>query len=143
MKRAYAYDFREKRMKEFIVANFDTLFPDYYFESTERRCNTGIIDILAGEKKSAIVGLLPGPYRFGRPVIIELKVDNRDPTPQLLRYAPCFENPILVGVTQRSLPIEWLHDDVQYYFLRECDNEFIGYAHPKKLWDRIKKKSAP
>lgn len=141
MKRAYAYDFREKRMKEFIIANFETLFPDYYYDRQEYRCGAGIIDILAGEKKSAVTGLLPGSYRFGRPVIIELKVDIRDPTPQLLRYAPCFDDPILVGITQRSLPTEWLHDNVKYFFLRECDNEFIGYANPNKLLDKIKKNS--
>jgi RecB family endonuclease NucS len=71
-------NFRERRMQDYIVRNFDTLLPEYYYITQEIYCETGRIDILAGEKASAVpYFFVIQQYRQGRSVIIELKNRRR------------------------------------------------------------------
>lgn len=71
---------RENDMQNYICQNFETLFPKFEFVKSEFVIKSGRIDILAEEKSSK------------RPVIIELKTDNKNPTIQLLAYSKEFIN---------------------------------------------------
>lgn len=96
----------EKAMQSEIVNNFNTLFPKYTFVCTEKKVGgIGRIDIFA----------LCGK----RPVIIELKVRSKNPAGQLLAYATKFENPILIGITQKPIREENKIDGIKYMLFDE------------------------
>jgi len=50
-----------------------------------------------------------------RYVLFELKTGVDDPTPQLLRYSKHFNDPILIGLTEKSLPRHRECDQVYYF----------------------------
>ena len=50
----------------------------------------GRIDILARDKNSS------------RDVLIELKIENRNPTKQLIAYGSQYSNPILIGISTKK-----------------------------------------
>lgn len=84
----------EKKYHDFIVKNFNDIFPSFVFVKNEVALSgedRDRLDILAKEKES------------GRPVIIELKLGNRSAHKQLRSYAFHFENPILINISE-SLP---------------------------------------
>lgn len=94
----------EKQLQQRIIKSFDSVFPDFVYVADEVPVpNIGRIDILAKDKVS------------NRDVIIELKVDDKNPTRQLLAYATAYENPILVGVSTRKFLFEGQHNQVRYY----------------------------
>lgn len=101
-----AIDFTEANMKKEIVNNFTKAFPNYTFVETEKRVNgIGRIDIFALSGK--------------RPVIMELKVKHKNPNGQLLAYATEFLNPILIGITQETIPLEGRLPQISYFTLDE------------------------
>lgn len=102
-------DYSEKDMQKEIIDNFDTLFPQYNFIKEEYRIPSGRIDILAKDKNDT-------------DVIIELKLHNKNPNRQLLDYATCFNNPILIGITQDKLSDKIKQNNITYYIY---DNDKI------------------
>lgn len=96
----------EKNMQKEIADNFPTLFPNYEFECCEKPVKgIGKIDIFAKSGE--------------RPVIIELKVGNKNPNTQLIAYGSCFKNPILIGITEKELSKESKHQGITYYTFDE------------------------
>lgn len=102
-------EYKEKDMQNDIIKNFNLLFPQYNYVTKEYKTkNHGFIDILAKDNKSK------------RDVIIELKVDNKNPNRQLTDYAKEFDNPILVGITQQSIGKK--REDNIIYYVFNSDN---------------------
>ena len=84
-----------------VIENFSIIFPNFKFiknqvvlEGNER------IDILAESNSSK------------RKVIIELKINNKNPKRQLLLYASYYENPILISLTKEECKNK--HKDIIY-----------------------------
>lgn len=104
---------KESKYRERIVKNFNIIFPEYSFVKTEKEI-TGIgrIDIFAKDKASK------------RDVIIELKVDGKNPARQLLDYATAFHNPILIGISEREIDEKRRREGISYYTY-------------KQLWSKI------
>jgi len=99
----------EKNMESYLSNNFSKIFPEYEFVKRQYRLQSGgVIDILAKNKAD------------NRPVIIELKIGNKNPQKQLFGYATEFENPILVAVTEEKCTNE--HKEIIYKVI------------PKKEW---------
>lgn len=83
--------FSEKEMKKYIIKNFEVIFPKYKYLGQEIKVeNIGRIDILAIDKES------------DRHVIIELKLKNKNPNPQLLAYSKKYKNPVLIAITEEK-----------------------------------------
>lgn len=100
--------FDEKTFQKKIIKSFDSVFPDFAYVGNEVSVsNVGRIDILAKEKVS------------GRDVIIELKVDDKNPTQQLLAYATAYDDPILVGVSTKKFSFKESDDRIRYYTYEE------------------------
>lgn len=96
----------EQEMKEQIVNNFNSIFPDYTFVCCEKQVGgIGRIDIYA----------LYGD----RSVIIELKTGNKNPNTQLLAYGSKFENPILIGITEQDISDERKIEGITYFIFSE------------------------
>jgi hypothetical protein len=81
-------------------------------------------------KKEAVfdhfrVDLLAKMPSLQRDVLFELKLGGEDPTPQLLRYAPHFRGPVLIGLTEKQLRPRQMHKDV-YYFTYAMLNRRAG-----------------
>ncbi|HEM6492439.1 endonuclease NucS domain-containing protein [Streptococcus suis] len=98
---------REKEMQNYICKNFKKLFPNFEFVKSEFVIKSGRIDILAEDKNSK------------RPVIIELKADNKNPTIQLLAYSKEFIEPILIGVTEKKISDSKMDNDITYYVIED------------------------
>lgn len=100
--------FDEKTFQKKIIGSFDSIFPDFTYVGNEVPVpNVGRIDILAKEKAS------------GRDVIIELKVDDKNPTRQLLAYATAYNDPILVGVSTKKFLFKESDNRIRYYTYEE------------------------
>lgn len=96
----------EKEIKDFIVNNFNSIFPDYKFVECEKEVyGIGRIDIYATYGK--------------QDVIIELKVKNKNPNIQLIAYGSKFQNPILIGITEQELKHEQKIPGISYFALSE------------------------
>ena len=96
----------EKEMKDQIVNNFNSIFPDYTFVCCEKQVGgIGRIDIYALYKD--------------RSVIIELKTGNKNPNTQLLAYGSKFENPILIGITEQDISDERKVEGITYFTFPE------------------------
>lgn len=96
----------EEKMKEEIVNNFNLIFPDYTFIECEKQVDgIGRIDIyaLCGE----------------RSVIIELKTGNKNPNIQLIAYGSKFDNPILIGISEKEIEDERKIEGISYFTLSE------------------------
>lgn len=96
----------EEKMKEEILNNFNSIFPDYKFIGCEKQVDgIGRIDIyaLCGE----------------RSVIIELKTGSKNPNTQLIAYGSKFENPILIGITEKEIDKERKINGISYFTLSE------------------------
>ena len=96
----------EEKMKEEIVNNFNSIFPDYTFVGCEKQVGSiGRIDIyaLCGE----------------RSVIIELKTGSKNPNTQLIAYGSKFENPILIGITEKEIEDDRKIKGISYFTLSE------------------------
>lgn len=96
----------ESEMKRQIVNNFNTLFPNFKFVSCEKEVpGVGRIDIYA--------------MCDDRAVIIEIKTENKNPNAQLLAYSYKFDNPILIGITQRRIGKERQLEGAHYFTFDE------------------------
>jgi len=91
----------ESILNEYIVKNFDLIFPKYTFVNKEVKIDKYRIDILAKEIEP------------NRDVIIELKISNKNTTSQLLQYSKYFSNPILVSVNNGKVKNKC--KDIIYY----------------------------
>lgn len=84
-------NYEEKKLHDYIVDNFNIIFPDYRFIGSEVVIeNIGRIDILGEEKTT------------NRKIIMEIKVGGHNPNSQLYAYGAHYNNPILVGVVDDS-----------------------------------------
>lgn len=96
----------EKQIQDYIIQNFNKIFPNYIFVGKEVCVNKiGKIDILAKDKKSK------------RDVIIEIKKGEQNPNKQLLAYAKGYDNPILVGIT--NMCGDLYLKGINYYTLKD------------------------
>lgn len=85
-------DLKESEMSDYIVENFNKIFPNYKFIKREEPIEPiGRIDILANDNITK------------RTVVIELKVKKKNPNTQLLAYGKNYKNPILIGITEDEL----------------------------------------
>ncbi|HGI4361159.1 TPA: endonuclease NucS domain-containing protein [Streptococcus agalactiae] len=112
---------REKQMQEYIIRNFELLFPDFVFVKTEHAIKTGRIDILAEDKNSK------------RPVIIELNAKNKNPTLQLLAYSKEFINPILIGISEQEVLDTKIDNEIMYYVFSKNKLQQVGYERNLQL----------
>lgn len=95
---------RESVYQKEVCQNFSKYFPNYMFVQCEYTIPTiGIIDIFATCKTD------------NRPVAIELKTKNNNPTKQLIAYGTAFTNPILIGITEIKLDPKLKSSQIQYY----------------------------
>ena len=102
----------EEKMKEEVISNFNLIFPYYKFISCEKQVDgVGKIDIYAlyGE----------------RSVIIELKTGNKNPNTQLIAYGSQFENPILIGITEKEINSKKKIDGIFYFTMSELRNKLL------------------
>lgn len=98
----------ERNYQKRIIQSFGSIFPDFEYIGKEVSVSAiGRIDILATEKETF------------RPVIIELKVDGKNPTQQLISYATRYSNPILIGISDCKIPVKNRDDRVKYYTYKE------------------------
>ena len=100
-----AREYIESKMMSKIIKKWTCIFPEYKFIESEKKVLSGRIDIYGEEKTT------------NRPVIIELKIDNKNPTNQLIGYSKYFVNPILIGVTQK--PVIKKDKDIEYLLFDE------------------------
>lgn len=102
-----AYKQGEQNMKNEILNNFQSIFPDFKFICVEKVIpGIGRADIYAEHGKT--------------PVIMELKVGRKNPSSQLLAYGSAFENPTLIGITEEPLSASNRIDEkITYYTLSE------------------------
>ena len=104
----------EKQIQDYIIQNFNTIFPNYEFVGKEISVKSiGKIDILAKDKES------------GRDIIIEIKKGEQNPNKQLLAYAKGYDNPILIGIT--NMKSDLYLKEIQYYNLTD-----IGFNRSNK-----------
>ena len=80
--------YTEVNYQDDVIKEFNNIFSEYEFVAKEYTIKSGRIDILAKCKSS------------NRPVIIELKLFDKNPAKQLFRYSKDFESPILVALTE-------------------------------------------
>lgn len=81
----------EKTYQNKIIENFSNIemFNNYVFVASEKKLNDGDkIDIFAKTKDNS------------RPVVIELKIQNKSGRKQLRSYATHFDNPILINISE-------------------------------------------
>ena len=110
-----ARKYSEAQMKKEILNNFNKIFPRYKFIETEKIVSgIGRIDIYA-EKES-------------QPVIIELKIDRKNPNQQLIAYSSEFKNPILIGITELPLDEKQKIAGIEYLSLAQCGRKGRGSA---------------
>lgn len=101
-----ARKFSESIMRKELLNNFSKIFPSFSNVETEKNVDgIGRIDIYAEEN--------------GKPVIIELKTNKRNPNQQLLSYGSAFKNPILIGITELPLEEKQKVSGIKYYSLSE------------------------
>lgn len=98
----------EKEYHKYILDNFNQIFPNYTLQESEFKIEgVGRIDILAKDKNTK------------REVIIELKTKKQNPSKQLLAYSKDFENPILIGITEKEINIKSRIDGILYFTYKE------------------------
>jgi hypothetical protein len=98
----------EKEYHKYILDNFNQIFPDYILQESEFKIEgVGRIDILAKDKNT------------DREVIIELKTKKQNPTKQLLAYSKDFENPILIGITEKEINMKSRIEGILYFTYQE------------------------
>lgn len=109
-----ARKFSESVMRMEIPNNFNKIFPDFNNIETEKSVGgIGRIDIYAEKGK--------------RPVIIELKINKKNPNQQLISYGAAFKNPILIGIAELPLDEKQKVSGIKYYSLLELKEEIDNW----------------
>lgn len=93
----------ERKYQNHIIENFDKVFNGKYKYIGKEIIIKGVgrVDIMAECKETK------------RPVIIELKINGSNPTRQLLAYGTKYNNPILIGISDRKINNK--HDEIIYH----------------------------
>ena len=68
-----------------------------------------------------------------RAVLFELKLGNAAPPPQLERYARMFQDPILIGVTEKALPGALCRPHVTYYTYHSLNDLVLEHLRERQL----------
>lgn len=98
----------EREYHKYILDNFNQIFPNYILQESEFKIEgVGRIDILEKDKNT------------NREVIIEVKTKKQNPSKQLLAYSKDFENPILIGITEKEINIKSRIDGILYFTFKE------------------------
>ena len=109
-----ARKFSESVMRKEILNNFNKIFQAFYNIETEKSVGgIGRIDIYAEKGE--------------RPVIIELKINKKNPNQQLISYGAAFKNPILIGITELPLDEKQKVSGIKYYSLLELKEEIDNW----------------
>lgn len=111
----------ETLIKENIINNWNKYFPNYIFVKKEYVINwVWRVDIFARDVNTL------------RPVIIEIKTRNKNPTQQLLAYQYSYyeENPILIWINEKYNRKLHIFRDIFFYEIDIHKNELIL----KKEW---------
>lgn len=104
----------ESAMRKEILNNFNKIFPGFNNVEIEKSVvGIGRIDIYAEKDE--------------RPVIIELKINKKNPNQQLLSYGVAFKNPILIGITELPLEEKQKVSGIKYYSLLELKEEIDNW----------------
>lgn len=106
-----AFNVKQKTEKEYlneIVLKFDTIFPDFKLVGTEVVVpGIGRIDMLCKHRHN------------NKDVIIELKMSGKNPNTQLVAYGSAYENPILIGITEKPISEQQAIDSIIYLTLED------------------------
>ena len=106
IKLSESYNYCEKKMQTEIINNFSKLFPNMEFVGIDVLVKgIGRIDILA--KKD------------NRYVIMELKSGSKNPNTQLLAYANHYDDPILIGITEKEINDSQKLNNIEYLIFDE------------------------
>ena len=65
--------------------------------------------------------------------LFELKLGDADPTPQLERYARMFQDPILIGVTEKALPGALCRPHVTYYTYHSLNDLVLEHLRERQF----------
>lgn len=104
--------FKEKQMCQEVVENFEKYFPEYVFVQTEKKVlGVGRIDIYA--------------LHNNKPVIIELKAENKNPNLQLIAYGSRFIDRELVAITEKELPEKEKVPEIKYYTINDLRESML------------------
>ena len=94
---------KEAELQRKICRNFNRIFPEFTLIGNEIPVKgIGRIDILAKDRLT------------NKHVIIELKVDGKNPTQQLLSYSHAFFEPILIGISDVQFGKEKMRKGIKY-----------------------------
>lgn len=93
----------ENQFRRKIINHFGDLFPELDFKEIEKPTRNGRIDIYAEAKTDR------------RPVLMELKIDGKNPTGQLLEYALDFKSPRLIAITRKPVDKAARVKGVEYF----------------------------
>ena len=94
-----------------VVTNFSNAFPTFEYVASQVKTKAGgFIDILAKERNTK------------RPVIIELKLKDKNCARQLYGYAVDFENPILISITEETVRLQ--QPDITYLLFKDVLRTF-------------------
>ncbi len=94
---------KEVDYSRLLADGIEDIFPEFTEFKREAMFEGFRVDLLAK---------VPASERY---VLFELKTGVDDPTPQLLRYSKHFNDPILIGITEKSLPRHRECDQVYYF----------------------------
>ena len=64
-----------------------------------------------------------------RPVVIECKLDNKNPNKQLIAYGSHFDNPILIGITEEPIPKKMQLPNINYLTYYEMGIRIKGHDY--------------
>lgn len=96
----------EADLHEAVVTNFSNAFPTFEYVGSQVKTKAGgFIDILAKERDTK------------RPVLIELKLKDKNCARQLYGYAVDFENPILISITEETVGLQ--QPDITYLLFKD------------------------
>lgn len=98
----------EKEYQAELISDFSKIFPWCTLIGSEISViGVGRIDILATDNAT------------GNPVIMELKIKNKNPNAQLLAYSSHYKNPILIGITETDIDVKQKLENIKYYTFKE------------------------
>lgn len=112
-----AQDDRHRKEADYarmVESGFSDIFPELNFVKREAVFDGFYVDLLAKESRS------------GRDVLFEFKLAANDPTPQLVKYAAFFVQPILIGVTEKKLLERQKKSDIYYFTYADLNRRALA-----------------